>query len=251
MQSKITALFFLGFLLYPVQLLAEIDARALVQEAIDYWRGDSSITEATMLVHREDWQRSSSLTTWTKGTDQTLVRFTAPKKDAGNASLTVGEEIWTFSPKTNRVIKIPTSMKSQSWMGSDFSYQDLSKDDQIINEYDHRVISEEQHEGKKVFVIESVPHETAPIVWGKEILKIREDYIIIEHSFFDQEFQLVKKLTATKIAPLGGRMYPVIVRMENIEENQQWTEITHSSADFSASIPATMFSVSSLQNRRR
>ncbi len=261
MRTAIIACFLSSYLFFPAQILAETsstpsvingaDARSRVRSAINYWRGDSSITEASMLVHREDWQRTSSLKTWTKGTDLTLVRFTAPKKDSGNASLTVNEEIWTFSPKTNRVIKIPASMKSQSWMGSDFSYQDLSKDDEIIDAYDHTLLAEEEHQGKKVYVIQSIPHETAPIVWGKEILKIREDNIIVEHSFFDQEMRLVKKLTATKIAPLGGRMYPVVIRMENVEEVGQWTEIEHSKAVFGAEVSDNFFSVSSLQNRRR
>ena len=80
-----------------------------------------------MLIHRPDWERKSRLMIWTSGQERSLVRFTEPKKDAGNASLTIGDDIWNFTPKTNRVIKIPSSMKAQSWMGSDYSYQDLSK----------------------------------------------------------------------------------------------------------------------------
>ena len=95
-------------------------------------------------------------------------------------------------------------MMHQSWMGSDFSYNDLSKSDEIIESYDHKLIGEEQSEGKKVYVIESIPHETAPVVWGKEVIKVREDYIILLHDFYDQDMQLVKRLSTKKIEELSG-----------------------------------------------
>ncbi|MCB0311640.1 MAG: outer membrane lipoprotein-sorting protein, partial [Bdellovibrionales bacterium] len=160
-----------------------------------------------MTVHRPEWERRSELRSWTKDMTLSLVRFIAPAKDAGNATLTKDEEVWTFTPKTNRVIKIPASMKAQSWMGSDFSYQDLSRDDEIIDQYTHRLLSSENKDGHTIYTVESVPLDDAPVVWGKEILEIRDDYLILEHSFFDQDMKLVKKLTTRAIGPLGGKLF--------------------------------------------
>ncbi|MCB0310569.1 MAG: outer membrane lipoprotein-sorting protein, partial [Bdellovibrionales bacterium] len=106
-----------------------LSPKQLVERAIEYWRDSSSYTAATMVIHRDDWERSLSLISWTSGRKKSLVRFTAPAKDAGSASLTLDNEMWSFAPKINRVIKIPSSMMHQSWMGSDFSYNDLSKTD--------------------------------------------------------------------------------------------------------------------------
>ena len=254
---RLSFLLFLALIVFGQSLsVAEVESdservRKLVREAVEYWRGETSYTIAEMTVHRPDWERTSKLKSWTKGTDKTLVRFIAPKKDSGNASLTLEEEVWTFTPKTNRVIKIPPSMKSQSWMGSDFSYQDLSKDDEIIDSYEHKILEEIEQDGVKIYVVESIPHESAPIVWGKELLRIREDKIILEHTFFDQEMVPVKKLVATKIDMLGGKLFPIVIRMSNLEQEGEWTEIVHNSAKFGDDISDSFFSVSSLQNPRR
>ena len=109
-----------------------LTARDLVAAAIDLTRGRSSYTEMSMVIHRPDWQRTSSLRAWTRGREDALIRFTAPAKDAGNATLKAGEKMWTFTPKLNRVIRLPFSMMSQGWAGSDFSYQDLSRSDKLL-----------------------------------------------------------------------------------------------------------------------
>ena len=104
---------------------------------IDHWRGLSSYTVMTMVIHRPDWERTMTMRGWTKGDDQSLVRVMEPKKDRGNGTLTDDNSMWTFSPKINRVIKIPSSMMGQSWMGSDFSNKDVARADDIVDQYDH------------------------------------------------------------------------------------------------------------------
>ena len=97
------------------------DAASIVRDAVNHWRGLSSYTEMSMVIHRPDWERSMTMRAWTKGDKQSLVRVIEPKKDRGNGTLTDDNNMWTYSPKVNRVIKIPSSMMGQSWMGSDFS----------------------------------------------------------------------------------------------------------------------------------
>ena len=230
--------------------LSNEDARQLVQEALDYWRDATSHTKASMHVHRSDWERKMAFEGWTKGQKKSLIRFTAPAKDRGSASLTLDNNMWSFAPKINKVIKIPPSMMAQSWMGSDFSYQDLSKGDDILEHYNHKVIATEKHEGKKVYVVEAVPHETAPVVWGKEILKLREDRILLEQEFYDQDFALVKKLSAKEIKVLGGKLYATVVRMEKASDPEEWTEVHHKEADFRISIPERVFTLANLRNPR-
>ena len=94
------------------------------------------------------------------------MRVTGPSRDAGNATLTIENNMWSFSPKVNRVIKMPSSMMSQSWMGSDFSNNDVTKSDDIIDEYEHTLIETVQQDGHYVYVIESIPNEDAAVVLG-------------------------------------------------------------------------------------
>lgn len=222
------------------------DARDLIKKAVDYWRGTTSYVEAEMTIHRPDWERTSKFVAWTKGRKQTLVRFIAPAKDKGNASLTLDHEMWSFNPKINRIIKIPASMVQQSWMGSDFSYADLSKDDQIINDYEHKLIGTQTVDNIKIYVIESTPHDDAAVVWGKEVIKVREDSIIQERTFYDQDFKAVKRLYARKIALLGGKLYATIIRMQKLEVADEWTEVAHTQAKFGIEIDNNFFSQANL-----
>ncbi|NOQ88199.1 MAG: outer membrane lipoprotein-sorting protein, partial [Gammaproteobacteria bacterium] len=113
--------FLLLWLFSAPALTATPDPKELIQQAMDHWRGLSSYSEMTMTIHRPDWERSMSMRSWTKGDKTSLVRVTKPKKDAGNGTLTKDNNMWTFAPRVNRIIKIPSSMMSQSWMGSDFT----------------------------------------------------------------------------------------------------------------------------------
>lgn len=221
----------------------------LVKRAVDYWRDDSSFTKAKMTVHRPDWERSLELNSWTKGSSKALVRFTAPAKDAGSATLSLGDETWSYSPKINRIVKIPPSMKAQSWMGSDFSYRDLTKADDIVKQYTHVLIKQESVSGKIVYTVESTPKENAPVVWGKEVLQIREDLVILRHEFFDQDGKLVKVLEAREIAMMGGKLFPKVMRMTKVEENDNWTEIAHQQVEFKQEFADSFFTVGSLSGR--
>ncbi len=229
---------------------ADDDARELVRAAIDHWRGTSSYSEMTMTIHRPDWERSMSMRAWTMGDDRSLVRVTAPARDAGNGTLLDDDSMWTYSPKINRVIKVPSSMMSQSWMGSDFSNKDISRMDDIVDQYDHRLLDRDDSGERVISVIESVPHEDAAVVWGREVLTIRDDYVVLEHAFFDQDGVLVKKLRTLDIAEMGGRMVARQQRMEKIEEPGEWTEIRIDAIDYGVELSDRMFTLSNLRNPR-
>jgi len=158
--------------LLPLLLLAwpafaadeELDATKIVRDAINHWRGLSSYTVMTMVIHRPDWERTMTMEAWTKGDKQSLVRVIEPKKDRGNGTLNDDNSMWTYSPKINRVIKIPSSMMGQSWMGSDFSNKDIARADEIIDEYEHTLLGTEDVDGIVVYEIEAIPHEDAAVV---------------------------------------------------------------------------------------
>ena len=131
----------------------ERDATQIVRDALNHWRGLSSYGEMTMIIHRPDWERSMSMRSWTQGDKTSLVRVTEPAKDAGNGTLLKDDNMWTYSPKINRIIKIPSSMMNQSWMGSDFTNKDISKSTDIIDQYDHRLLETRSENGHEVYVI--------------------------------------------------------------------------------------------------
>ena len=226
------------------------DAKDIVRDALNHWRGLTSQGEMTMIIHRPDWERSMSMESWTQGEKRSLVRVTEPRKDRGNGTLMDDTNMWTFSPKVNRVIKVPSSMMGQSWMGSDFSNKDISRNSDIVDQYDHTLISETELEGHVEFEIQSVPHEEAAVVWGKEVLRIRDDFVMLDHSFYDQDGALVKTLHTLEIAEMGGRAVASRQRMEKPDEPDEWTEISVDTVDFDVELSDNIFTLSNLRNPR-
>ena len=222
----------------------------IIRGAIDNWRGPSSYIQQTMTVHRPQWERQSSMTSVTRGSKDALVRFTAPARDAGNATLKLDSDMWVFTPRLNQVIKLPASMMAQSWMGSDFSYDDLAKTDQLLTEYDLTLTRTEQVDTHAVYTIEAVPHADAPIVWGKEVLRIRDDFALLERDYFDQSGTLVKKMVSERIAPLDGKPYPFELRMTNVGEQDHWTLVETQGGRFNVNPPDYLFTLSNLRNPR-
>jgi hypothetical protein len=140
---------------------------------------------------------------------------------------------------------------SQSWMGSDFSNNDLAKSDSLLLDYDHSIIGTETHEGKKVYIIKSMPKPNAPVVWGMQRLKIREDHIWLSEEFFDEEFQPVKIMTASEIQMMGDRLFPKVWRMQKVDEQNRYTQLTYDALEFKSNLPDSLFTLSSLKQRRR
>lgn len=237
-------------LLWAFRSEAADDATAIVRAAIEHWRGLSSYSEITMVIHRPDWERTMSIEAWTTGNDRSLVRVTAPARDRGNGTLIDDDNMWSYSPRINRVIKLPSSMMSQSWMGSDFSNKDISRADDIIDQYRHTLVETRQQDRHTVHVIEAVPMETAAVVWGKELLEIRDDHVVLEHRFFDQDGVLVKAMTSLEIGEMGGRTVAIRQRMQKAEVEEEWTEILLDHVDYGVELSDSLFTLSNLRNPR-
>ena len=226
------------------------DPREIVKGAIDHWRGTSSYSELTMTIHRPDWERSMSMRGWTEGEKKSLVRVTAPARDKNNGTLMIDNNMWTFSPKVNRVIKVPSSMMNQSWMGSDFSNKDISRADDIVDQYDHTLLGQSEIDGHVVYEIESIPHEEAAVVWGREVLRIRDDHVLVDQKFYDQDDVLVKTLASLEIGDIGGRTIAIRQRMYKEEAPEEWTEMSVSDAQYDIDIDERRFTLSNLRNPR-
>ena len=224
-----------------------LDGQALIEASFDYFRGRTSIAMVDMTIHRPEWERVMSIKAWTKGQDESLVKIIAPPKDKGNGTLKKGKEMWMYNPKVNRVIKIPPSMMSQSWMGSDFSNNDLAKSDSIIRDYVHIITGEDTHEGMKVYLVKSMPKPEAPVVWGMQLLKIREDHIFLEQAFYDEDLKLVKRMTAHEIKMLGERLFPSVWKMQKAGAENEYTLLEYKDLAFDKLLPADTFTESALR----
>jgi hypothetical protein len=228
-------------------MASPVSARELIAGAIDLTRGRTSYARMSMLVHRPDWERKSSLVAWTRGREDALIRFIEPARDAGNATLKQGNRMWTFTPKLNRTIRLPFSLMSQSWAGSDFSYNDLSRTDKLLKFYDLDLVATEEADGHLIYTIEAIPLDDAPVVWGKEEIVLRDDYVLLSQTFFDQSLIPLKRMETLDIGELGGRVFGVRMRMAKLDETDHYTEVHYLEADFDLVLGEELFTLFALK----
>jgi outer membrane lipoprotein-sorting protein len=227
------------------------DAQTIVENSFNYVRGNASIATVQMTIHRPDWERKMTIKAWTRGKKDSLFYIQSPPKDHGNGTLKKSREMWMYNPKVNRIIKVPPSMMSQSWMGSDFSNNDLSKSDSFVDDYIHSLAGSEIHEGQKVYVIKSMPKPDAPVIWGMQMLKIRQDNIWLSQEFYDEDLKPVKVMTTLQIQMMGGKLYPKVWRMREVDKEDHYTQLTYKSLTFKQSLPDSLFTQTSLRKARR
>ncbi|EHQ9270926.1 outer membrane lipoprotein-sorting protein [Vibrio parahaemolyticus] len=247
MPKAVAALFFLLF----TSLSYAESAFDIVQKSDQAMRGKSSYSEATMEIVRPDWTRSMTMKSWTKGTELSLVLVTAPAKDKGNASLKRHREMWNWVPSIERVIKIAPSMLSQSWMGSDFTNDDLINQSSIVVDYQHALLGNDSFEGDKVWVIEATAKPDAPVVWNKVTLWISQStYLQRKVEFYDEFDERVNVLTTYDVKELGGRKIATRMEMKPVDKPGNKTIFTTHQAQFDFDINDDFFSQQQMKSLR-
>ncbi|MCI4668363.1 MAG: outer membrane lipoprotein-sorting protein [Bacteroidia bacterium] len=249
MKLKSTLILFFSLLLVlPSQAQ---DAASILKTSEEKRRGvSSSVAEMSMTIVRPKWTRSMNMKSWSKGDDYALILITGPAaKDKGTATLKRKKEVWNWLPRIERTVKLPPSMMSQSWMGSDLSNDDLVREVSLVEDYDSKVMSEETIDGRKCWKIELIPHDDAAIVWAKVIMYIdQKDYLQMKTEFIDEDDELVNVFLASEIKTMGGR--PMASKMELIplEDEGHKTILEYKSIKFDVPMNDNFFSV---QNMKR
>ncbi|MBC2702997.1 outer membrane lipoprotein-sorting protein [Desulfobacula sp.] len=238
----------IGILFFAVDSQARMTAETIVKKAFDYWRGEASESTITMTIHRPDWERVVTIKAWTRGESDSLFVITNPAKDRGNGTLKVGKGMWMYNPKVNRVIKLPPSMMSQGWHGSDFSNNDLAKTDSLIKDYIHTLEDTKIDQGKKVYSIKSIPKPEAPVIWGMIKLTIREDNILLSEVFFDEDLQAVKRMTAWDIQMTGDKLFPLKWKMQKSDAIDEYTRFVYEKISFKKNLSKRIFTRTYLKN---
>lgn len=239
-----------GFLL-TASLQAQ-NAKEIVKRADDKMRGENSgISTMSMKIIRPTWERTIEMKSWGKGTEMTMVLITAPAKEKGQSFLKVGREMWNWNPTISRTIKLPPSMLSQGWMGSDYTNDDMINQRSIVVDYTHKIIGEEKIEGSDCHKIELIPHDDAPVVWGKIIFWItKTDDNILKSEYFDEDEYLVKTELGKEIKNMDGRIIPTVYEIIPADEEGNMTIVTMKSIQFNAPINDSFFSIQNMKRLR-
>lgn len=225
------------------------DASEIVREAYKKMEGESSRAEITMQIIRPNWERSVSMKSWSLGEDYSLILVTAPARDEGTAFLMRNNEIWNWLPDVNRTIKMPPSMMSQAWMGSDFSNNDLVRESSVITDYTYKMLGDSTVNGYDCYKIEMTPKADAPIVWARVVSYISKDeYLNLRVEYFDEDDEMLRVMTGSEIREMDGRFIPTRMEMNPIDEEDHRTVITYQDIKFNIDISEDFFSI---QNMKR
>ena len=251
-KLKLTFLSFTSILLLLVSESAFSQSpQDIIRKMEDNMRGDASYQEMTMQTVRPRYTREITLKAWSLGDDYSLIFVTAPARDKGTAFLKRGNEMWNYVPNIDRTVKMPPSMMSQSWMGSDFSNDDLVRGVSTVDDYTHSLLRTEEMDGHQCYVIEMVPKPEAPVVFEKVVYWIsKKHYLPVKLENYDELGDLVSTINFKEIKNLGGRNIPTVIEMIPEGKRGQKTVLTTHKADYSVSLNQNFFSIQNLTNIR-
>lgn len=222
-------------------------AREMVDRVAGLFSGKSSIATLQMQISGENGQRDLTMKIWMQG-ENALIRILSPEKDAGTAILKIGGDVWYYLPKVNRTIKAPSSMTMTSWMGSDFTLDDLMKESGLERDYSLTNSFEGKRGEVAVYEYTLTPKPGAVVVWGKIVLQIRQANLMPAwQGFYDEDGKLVRDLTFSDYKTAGGRLMPTRLVMRSLDKPGHQTTIVYQAVAFDQPISAETFSLSNLK----
>ena len=238
-------------LLAAAPAAAQTDPMAIIDRVDRLMRGDSSRGVATMEVVTEHWEREMTMEVWSLGTDYSLVRLRAPRRDAGTATLMAGDDIWNYLPKVDRTIKIPASMMGGSWMGSHFTNDDLVKESRLVDDYDVEMAFEGDRDGVDVWELRLTPKPEAAVVWGHMSFLVRQrDSMPLWARYFDEDGELARTMEYSAFTEMGGRLVPGVMDMVPADKPEERTSFRYEELEFDVDLDTSFFSLRTLQRGR-
>lgn len=219
----------------------------LLNKVDNLYRSKSSKSDIQMVVKNPNWERTLEMTVWTKGMEKTFITINSPKKDKGISTLKRGKEMWNFFPKINKVIKVPPSMMMGSWMGSDFTNDDLVKENTLIEDYK----SEFGAGNEKEHQIILIPKKETVTVWGKVELWINKESLFpVKQEFFDENGKKMRVMSWSKVIQYGDRKLPSTMTLIPLNKKSHETVIIYKSLIFDPKLKKGTFTRKNLQKRR-
>jgi outer membrane lipoprotein-sorting protein len=227
------------------------NATEIVKKADELMRAKSSYTEMTMKIVKPNWTREMSMKVWALEPDYALILITSPARDKGTVTLKRKNEVWNWLPSAQKVIKIPPSMMLQSWMGSDFTNDDLVRESSVINDYSHQIIGDEKLDGYNCYKIQLTPKPQAGVVWSKIITWITKDtYLQPLVEYYDEENKVVKKFVGSDLKLMDGRKIFTHWEMIPLDKPGNKTIMDYNKIQFNIKIDESFFSEQNMKKVR-
>ena len=234
----------------PLSLHA-LTATEIIEASEQTMQGDSLIGIYEITIKTRRWERILRMSSYVKRKEKkSFTEILAPVKDRGNRFLLIEKNMWHFVPKLQQTIKISPSMMLQSWMGSDFTNDDIVKESSIVTDYTHHLIGREQVDGHECFKLELLPKLEAAVVWGKIHYYARtSDYLPVRIEYYNERSELKKHLSCSDFKFMHDRVVPTRYKMQTVKKEDRYTLMQLLAAQYDVPIPDTVFSIQNLKRR--
>ena len=228
-------------------LLAQT-ANEIIDKAENLIKGKSAHGVIEMSITTPDYERTLKMESWWVGNEKALIVVKSPRKEAGNKTLKIKNEMWNYLKNTETTIKIPPSMMLQSWNGSDFTNDDLVRESNYSEDYVNKIETEEKLDGELCWKIDMTPKPDAPVVWGKLYYWVRKaDYLPSQIKYYDEKGKLIRTLTFSDIKTFGNRRMPSVWTMTSNTKEGHITKFITLEMEFDVNISPRKFSFQELE----
>jgi outer membrane lipoprotein-sorting protein len=222
------------------------DPAALSRELDQLYRSDTSHGRMSMEVVTPNYTRDLDMEFWTRGLDYTLVRILAPRKEKGVSSLKRDTEMWNYLPKIDKTLRVPPSMMMGSWMGSDFTNDDLMRETSWEDDYS---VSYGEASADTLRLVYT-PLPQAPVTWERVVVSFdAATHLPQRVDYYDEKGRLARRLTYSQVKMLGGRRQPSVMTLTPLLDDKRGhrTTVTYESLELDHPVPESTFSLQRLR----
>jgi outer membrane lipoprotein-sorting protein len=254
MKSRVGVIFILlvqGFSLNTL-FAQNLSATDIVRKTDEKFKGEmSGYSVMTMTIIRPAWQRTVEFKSWSMDDDYALTLITGPAREKGQTFLKRKNEMWSWNPAINRLIKLPPSMMSQGWMGSDYTNDDILRESSVVDDYIHTIEGEEDIDGRMCYRIKLLAKEDAGVLWSHQLWWVdKKEFIALKAELFDEDGLLVRTEYGKEIKILDGRLLPTLLELIPAENPGNKTVLKIIEMKFNVRMEESFFSQQNMKTIR-
>ncbi len=238
-------------ILQPV-LAQQLSAKEIITRADDKFNGElSGYSVMSMTIVRPAWQRTVEFRSWSLQDDYALTLITSPAREKGQTFLKRGNEMWSWNPAINRLIKLPPSMMSQGWMGSDYTNDDILRESSVVDDYTHTPEGDEEVDGRLCYKISLDAKEDAGVLWGRQVWWVdKKEFVVLKAELYDEDNFLVRTERGMDLRTMDGRFIPTTIELIPAEEPGRKTILKIIEVKFNLKLEESFFSQQNMKTIR-